>query len=127
MKQWPKDGKPAQFSKLVDPIVRAIKFAYKLERKNDGKNIPWAGYNIGKKDLCCCLAANEKLKAKNLAWALDDQGRDALDEIVCLAVQLGIEQGRRVRAESQESIIAMLDINMRAATGCVFDLKGEDR
>jgi len=47
--------------------------------------------------------------------APDDQGRDALEEIVQLAIQLGIEQGRRI-ARSDES--ELLD----NANGAVFTL-----
>lgn len=112
---WPSDGGPLDFEEIARPILHAIRFAYDMQRRDRRRNIPWRGPEIGKRDRACCLGAAERLKAGRLAYAEDDQGRDALEEIVQLAIQLGIEQGRRI-ARSDES--ELLD----NANGAVFTL-----
>lgn len=101
--KWPEDeAEPLSFDAITRPLIKAIKYAYKLERRNKGKSIPWSGPEIGRPELAICLPAKEKLSAKMLAYSEDDQGRDALEEIVGLAVQLGIEQGRRIFRSSPQ-------------------------
>ena len=104
MKKWNKNKiKTARFSDLADPVIKAIKFAYKLERRNEDKDIKWTGYDIGERDKITCFSPDEKLTAESLAFALEDQDRDALSEIITVAVQLGIEQGRRISKRDSES------------------------
>lgn len=96
-KPWPKDKKECvSFYKITEPILEAVRFAYNLERKNKNKSIPWNGLDIGDKEKAGSFSPTEKLRAGNLKYSLEDQGRDALEEIIGLAVQLGIEQGRRI-------------------------------
>ncbi len=86
------------FSDLADTVTSAIRFAYSLKRKNKGKSIPVVGLDspgnagIGPGSHC--------LSAENLAYSDEDQGRDALEEIVGVAIRLGIEQGRRIEFEA---------------------------
>ncbi len=96
MKVWPTSNKPARFSDLAGPIVEAIRFAYKMRRRHTDEDIPWHGLEISEKEQVTCLCAEESLSADALAWCLEDQGRDALEEIIGLALRLGIEQGRRL-------------------------------
>ena len=96
MKAWPKNDKPASFEDIVAPLKAAIKFAYKMSRRNINKNIQYKGFDIGQAQFATCFHANETLSAKHLKFTLEDQGRDALEEILGIAVQLGIEQGRRI-------------------------------
>jgi len=96
---WPKDDKPAPFSKIVGPLRSAIEFAYDLKRKNCNKSIPWGGLDVGNREKVTCLSPRKKLKKASLDFQLEDQGRDALDAILEIAVQLGIEQGRRMTVE----------------------------
>ncbi len=96
-KPWPKDPcKTVRFSLLTGAVRKAIKFAYKLERKNTKKDIPWTTYDQGG---TTHLSAEETLTKKNLDWSLEDQGIDALDEIIGVAIRLGIEQGKRIEKE----------------------------
>ena len=107
---WPDDDKPIRFELLANEICKAIRFAYKIKRQNEDQDIPWRGPNIGPSDRVTCLSPHEQLSAEMLAWSKDDQGRDALDEIVGLALRLGIEQGRRIFKESHEYKMMQLDI-----------------
>ena len=43
-----------------------------------------------------CFSPDKQLSAENLKYSEDDQGRDALDEIIGLVFRLGVEQGRRI-------------------------------
>ena len=97
---WPADDKPHDFEDLCDPVIRAIRFAYKLERKNKGKNVPWNGPSFGIDCAASCLPPHEALRASRLKYAEEDQGRDPLVQIISLALQLGIEQGRRITMSS---------------------------
>jgi hypothetical protein len=100
---WPdKDDEPAMFEPIADAICNAIRFAYKMTRQNINKDIPWSGPNIGSEEKATCHQPIEQLSAKTLAYSLEDQGRDALDEIIGLALRLGIEQGRRILRSSLE-------------------------
>lgn len=101
MKQWPKDGKPlTNFEQLTEPVIKAIRFAFKLNRKNEDLDIPWSGYDIGRKEQATSLTPDKKLSVENLKYQEENQGRGALETIIELAVQLGIEQGRRLQKEA---------------------------
>ena len=111
-KQWPDDDKPTQFSQMADSICDAIRFAYSLDRQNEDLDIPWNGLNIGKEDRRTCHQPIEQLSTDTLACS-EDQGRDALDEIVGLAIRLGIEQGRRIFKDSTEYSMMKIRANLR--------------
>jgi len=97
VKQWHIDGSPASFEDIVAPLKKAIKFAYKMRRQNRTKDIPWNGLDIGQPELATCFHADENLMAEHMKFSKEAQGRDALDEILGLAIRLGIEQGRRIK------------------------------
>ena len=100
-KQWPKEG-PVPFRDLATPICDGIRFAYKLSRRNLGRSIPWVGYNIGDRALVRSFPPHEMLRRSQLHYYDTEQGRDALEVLIGIAVQLGIEQGRRM--ERQDSL-----------------------
>lgn len=103
-KPWPKSG-TVSFTDLVEPIITAIESAYDLQLKTkvfeDG--VEWTGLDIGERDKVCCLSPSERLTGDQLRYSYVDQGRNPLAEIVGVAVQLGIEQGRRVQVERAAS------------------------
>ncbi len=94
-KAWP-DEKSVEFDDLCEPVCKALRFAYKLQRQNEGSSIPWTGLDLGQRELVCSPSPDDKLSASSLQFDDEDQGRDALEVIVAIAVQLGIEQGRRM-------------------------------
>lgn len=93
MKKWGENNELADFAELSDSIKEAILFAYEIKRKNKDKSIPWEGYDVGQS--INFPSPDETFDFANLKWAEEEHGRDALDEIITLAIQLGIEQGRR--------------------------------
>lgn len=110
MKEWPEKSAIVRFTDITKPVIRAMKFAYTLKRKNRQRDIPWEGLDIGKEEQVGCFSPVDKLTAFNLEYSLDSQGRDALTEIVGVAVQLGIEQGRRMAYNDMASRIDMLKL-----------------
>ena len=118
MKQWPKDGSPLLFGDLMRPLRKAIKHAYILKRQQQDIDVPWAGPTLGKPELAGCLPPEEALSAKRLKYSLEEQGRTAFDEILGIAVLLGIEQGRRLMRESLSSRMnlmrSLMDIQIEA-------------
>ncbi len=103
-KPWPKGGKTVSFHEITEPIMNALRFAYSLHRKNEEKDIPWEGLDIGESQKATCFVPDENLSADSLAFQLEDQGRTPLEVIVGIAVQLGIEQGRRVERGDNTSL-----------------------
>ncbi len=101
MKEWPKDNKIVSFSELTEPITKAIRHAYAIKRL-PLRDIPWTGLELGKREKVNCFEPAEHLTAKNLDYSDQEQGRDALEEIVGIAVRLGIEQGRRAFRDEHE-------------------------
>lgn len=96
------DDEPYTFDEMADPILKAIRFAYKLRRRNLGKSIPWNGPRLGRNMRANSPEFEHRLSAENLAYSQEDQGRNALDEIIGVALQVGIEQGRRITMQSSE-------------------------
>lgn len=103
--RWPDKDEPMDFEKLTKPLVKAIRFAYDLKRKNRDKDIPWKGPDIGARERATCLSPSTQLKSENLIYSEEEQGRDALEEIIGLALRLGIEQGRRITMTGHEVAI----------------------
>lgn len=119
MKTWPDQSKTVQFTDLTDPICEAIRFAYDLKRKHQNKDIPYKGYDIGK--VTGCYQPDENLTQESLEYQDENQDRDALQVIVGIAVQLGIEQGRRQLLKSQETKMTLA----RMSAKIVVDALGE--
>lgn len=111
MKPWPTDEKEViEFSEAVGPLLSAIKFAYKLKRQNVDKDIPYSGYDIGQSEQAYSPSPDELFTAEMLEWRLET-GQDALDCIVMVIFQLGVEQGKRVLRNSPE--YSLLEMNKK--------------
>ena len=112
MKKWPESGKPVPFEELVDSVRQCISHHYRLFRKNTHVPINYKGYDIGSGSKATCLSPDEALTLNMLEYDLKEQGRDALDVIIGIAIQLGIEQGRRIEHENTVWQRIMLDLLM---------------
>jgi hypothetical protein len=97
MKEWPDNDEVVNFEELTGPVVQAIQEAYKLIPLDVSHGIEWTGLNIGKKLLAHSFSPEEALSATYLPHG----DRSPLEVIVGIAVQLGIEQGRRMAAGDQ--------------------------
>jgi hypothetical protein len=109
MSDWPKHGTPASFGDLIGPICDAIRFAYKLERQNTDKDILWQGLPKGRPELAHTLPIDQALSAENLAYSLDEQDRDALEEILAVLAQLAFEQERRIAYEHHSTWLKLIE------------------
>ena len=56
MKAWPEENELPSMEDLVSPLYKALQFLYELERKNEGKDVPYKGYDIGARERVCCLS-----------------------------------------------------------------------
>lgn len=84
------------FEDMTEGLIKALKFAYSLRRKNKGKDIPYEGIDL---KTCRLLASMSGVKETLTADALEyheERGRDAANMVIGSAVRLGIEQGFRM-------------------------------
>ncbi len=98
MKEWPGNGEPVRFQEIIEPLLEALRFGYKLERQNEGRDIPWNGFNIGKYSSYLCGSPEQQLTATELQRLEEGPSYDLAEVLMRIAVQLGIEQGRRLQA-----------------------------
>jgi hypothetical protein len=97
---WPENDAAAVFDTLTEPVADLVRQAYSLKRKAAiKKGLDWKGPSLPWSLRASCLPFEEKLNAENLRYDDEEQGRDPLEVIIGIAVQLGIEQGRRISAE----------------------------
>jgi len=115
MTKWPKDDKHMNFEDLTGPVYKAIKQVYKLTPKDYGERIKWTGPALPKSMEATCLSFEEALTKEQLKYDEEDQGRDPLKVLIGIAVQLGIEQGRRINKKdvSMDIVISSLEIALR--------------
>ena len=83
LKQWPADGSTVSFGDLVDPLRKVL-------RRGE-----YAGYDIGEREKAGCLSPDEALAPEQLD-RYRERGTDRAAVVLGIAVQLGIEQGRRM-------------------------------
>lgn len=100
---------PWNFEELCQAIRRSIEFAYRVERKNKGKSIPYDGPELtSSRILACSFNIKETFTDDGTEFCglvyHEDRGRDALEVIIGKAVQLGMEQGWRMLGEEGEGI-----------------------
>ena len=119
-KPWPEDGSPVGFEHdMVEPLVSALRQAYTMTRNNRDVDIDWTGLDIGDREKAGCLTPDVRLTAEHLKYDEDEQGRTAADVIIGLAVQLGIEQGRRLFKEDMKLPLESLRIARSLMTSLI--------
>ncbi len=122
-KKWPKDPKQTvRFADLAEPVHKAISFAYTLKRKNHGKDVPWSGFDIGESMKACCLSPHEALTKDNLAYDKNNQDRDPMNILIGIAIQIGIEQGRRIQLEEIDSYLSLASISAKQTLESINNL-----
>ncbi len=94
-----------------------------MKRRNRSKDFDYQGYTQGKNELACCLDPETIFTAENLRYDKENQGRDALEVAVSVAVQLGIEQGRRIEKEENGEKIKLLISSMDLTKNILEGLK----
>lgn len=102
------------FEKMNEACCKALRFAFRMRRQNEMQDIPWTGPHY---EAANHASPADALKAENMDYAMKDQGRDALTEIVSVILQLGYEQGQR--AKTRYSASELLD----RTSGAKFTVK----
>ncbi len=111
IKQWPKDNTEVlSFTDLIDPVRKALEIAYAFKRKKI-KSIPYDGYNTPTL-LAGFGPPDERLTEEGLAYD-EERDRDALDTLLNISFNLGMEQGIRMQRRDSESDLKMRDIYKR--------------
>lgn len=116
VKRWPANDEPSSFYTILYPLRRAFDFGATWERKNADQDVPWTGLGIGKDLLVSDFDADEKLKAERIRYGAEEQDRDFVSTILGLAIQLGIEQGRRCERKRLKMDIDTMRIGLDIAS-----------
>lgn len=109
MKKWPENNKTVPFEDLVKSVKSCVNFHYKLKRIHTFEPMDYKGYDIGSSIRATSLSPNESLTLDNLERDRE-QGRDPMDTIIAIAIQLGIEQGIRVESEKTDLLRLTIDL-----------------
>ncbi len=123
MKEWPKDNKTVSFTELVDSVTSAIRFCYFLRRRNRSKDFDYQGYTQGENEFACCLDPKTLFTAESLEYDKKHQGRDALEVAIAVAIQLGMEQGRRMERQKRNEQLDQLVMSMDLTKNILKGLK----
>ncbi len=113
---WPEDdNKAASFTDLAQPVVDALKATYRLEPRDPEftQDIPWTGLPMPKSMLACCYPFEVSLTAAALKRNAEEQDRPPVNVIIGIAIQLGIEQGRRAEREDRAPYDRIDELCMR--------------
>ena len=89
--------------------MKALKAAYRFRRKPIVEYPSGKGQTLNRKMLWYCSEA-ERLTAENLRYSFEDQNRSALEEIIGIAVALGIQQGTNITTAEYERLIETMKI-----------------
>lgn len=111
MKEWTNEMADSQ--DIVDPIIGAIRFAYKLTRQNKDKTIPYYGYD--RTAMLHVVPSIPKALTPEMLEYDEDRQRDALTVLVWMAFQLGTMQGQRIQIENQRIPLLVLKLTLQEA------------
>ena len=111
MTDWPENDELMRFEDLSKPVEDLVRQAYSLRRKPAIKEgLGWKGPSLPESMAATCLDFAETISAEGLRYNDEEQGRDPLITIIGIAVQLGIEQGRRISSGEVKDLRERLDI-----------------
>lgn len=111
-KPWPKDDATVRFDDIINPLRDAVDQLYTLKRVNKDMDVHWDGLDIGEATKATCHGPDHALSAESLKYDEEEQGRDAMRILLGIAVQLGIEQGRRIVANDPATKMDRLRMEM---------------
>lgn len=94
IKPWPDKGQPGNFEDMVAAFCQLVNSAFILQRKPDAE-LTYHGHDIGRLTATHALPVSEALSPETIAYREANQGRDLLDQLLSVIVQVSIEQGRR--------------------------------
>lgn len=94
-KDWPANNKMADFGSIANPLREALQIAIDKGNKVYEEGIEWTGLKQGSINRSIVFQPSMALHSINLKYSNEEQNRDVFTEILNIAIQLGIEQGRR--------------------------------
>ncbi len=102
--EWPKK-QPVRFLEwIVDPLVSALRQGYRLQRRKR-QTLVYEGLDVisTQSNLARRLSARPyRTFDPEMLQQQEEEGRDLLWVIINLAVQLGVEQGRRLERRNSK-------------------------
>lgn len=94
MKQWPEDEtETVSFEELIKHLNKVIQ--RNVEIYADYKFSPYEGYDIGNREKTCSFSPDYSLSPEGIKYH-EERDRDIISVVLGIAIQLGIEQGRRI-------------------------------
>jgi hypothetical protein len=116
MKKWPQDERECVPTvNLLKPIKEAMKKLYNFTRTPE-KEVKYEGYEFGPIGGAANLAPDLILNKENLNYNEFEQGIDALDVILTITFNLGIEQGRRYTVQENCNTLSKYICQIKPAT-----------
>ena len=92
--EWPEGDLPVSLDELAAPLRKLLEDAYTMERRDPETDIAWLGATSP--DFMSTMSYDEHLSAEGLRSAEQEHGQDALDVIITMNLEIGMEQGRRM-------------------------------
>ncbi len=120
MKKWPNGTRTVHPALLLMPLKRIIQEGYELKRNNIS-SFDYTGFNIGEDELQDLPSPEERFSPHWLEVSSKFQ-TTLLDHALMIALQLGIEQGRRLARQNKLSQDIM-DAVLVARTNRIKDLR----
>jgi hypothetical protein len=101
--KWPSNNEMVIFDSLISQVREALQIAIDKGEKVYEDGIEWKGLEQGKICNHVALDPQDALHADSLSYSRENQ-RDAFEVIISIALQLGMEQGRRDTLKKIEDI-----------------------
>ena len=95
-------------------IIGNLKKAYKVLVVKKQPEYKWNGPMLTtRKILVGCPNIDEQLNKGNLSYNKKEQGRDKVDTLLTVAVQLGIQQGIEIAEEENDEFVKRLESDIK--------------
>ncbi len=115
-KKWPKHSQPANIEDLIRPLRMATDEGNVRQVRIPKGDISWRGVPFGKHSRHIMPEPGELLTKRSLRYNRQEQNRDFLDTILMIAINLGIEQGRRATCEKLKLLKTILSISVMSGS-----------
>jgi hypothetical protein len=110
--EWPADGSLVSYDKVASYGRKMFLNGLQITRINRNKNVNWSGPSKPQFPYAGDSRTwPERFSAAELRYQQSNYDRDALDEFINVAFNIGVEQGRReVRSSVHSPVVALLTI-----------------